>query len=270
MKVGVDLIFGGATYNSSGATHIGFADIVDSLNAIEYAVFEKKKYTFAEVVAAIKNDYQGEKGEVLRLYMKNKTPKYGTEDVIARKNSANLTRFIFELYQSKTNYRNGPYRPAYWTMTNHAGLGKVSAALPHGRKKGELFASGITPVSGSAPDLTACLNSVAALGGKNIPGCWAFNMKYSPEDDKATAVKLFSQTLEAYFKQGGQQVQFNIMTYEKLLDAKKHPDKDPHLMVRVSGYSAYFNDLNDMMKDELISRTQYDLQTGKAVPFPGE
>ena len=79
----------------------------------------------------------------------------------------------------------------------------------------------------------------------------------------------FAQTVEAYFRAGGHQVQFNIMTYEMLIEAKKDPQKYPELMVRVSGYSAYFKDLNEMMKDELIIRTQYDLATGKAVPFPG-
>ena len=78
----------------------------------------------------------------------------------------------------------------------------------------------------------------------------------------------FAQTIEAFFRAGGQQTQFNIMTYEMLLDAKKNPTKYPELMVRVSGYSAYFKDLNEKMKDELITRTQYDLSRGKAVPFP--
>jgi formate C-acetyltransferase len=65
------------------------------------------------------------------------------------------------------------------------------------------------------------------------------------------------------------QVQYNIQTYETLIDAQKHPEKYPELIVRVSGYSAYFKDLNEHMKHELITRTQYDLDTGKAVPFPG-
>ncbi|MBU0908444.1 MAG: hypothetical protein KJ717_02680, partial [Proteobacteria bacterium] len=68
----------------------------------------------------------------------------------------------------------------------------------------------------------------------------------------------------------GQQVQFNIMTYQMLQDAKKHPEKYPELMVRVSGYSAYFKDLNELMKDELITRTMYDLTNGQAVPYPGD
>lgn len=81
--------------------------------------------------------------------------------------------------------------------------------------------------------------------------------------------RLFAQNVEAFFREGGQQIQFNIMTYQMLMDAKAHPENYPELMVRVSGYSAYFKDLNDMMKDELISRSQYDLTSEREVPFPG-
>jgi len=268
MQKGKDLIHGGALYNSSGATHIGFADVVDSLNAIEKIVFNDKKYSFIEVVKALDNNFSGSVGSNMQVYLKNHTPRYGTEHPIARKNAKNLIRHIFEVYQAHTNYRGGRYRPAYWTMTNHAGLGSLAEAMPHGRRKGELLASGITPVSGAAPELTACLNSVADLGGKEVPGCWAFNLKYSPEEDIEAVQERFAQTIEAYFRSGGQQVQFNMMTYEMLLDAKDNPEKYPELMVRVSGYSAYFKDLNDLMKDELITRTQYELSSGQAVPFP--
>ncbi|BBO83843.1 glycyl radical enzyme [Desulfosarcina ovata subsp. sediminis] len=267
MQNGRDLIQGGALYNSSGATHIGFADTVDSLSAIESAVFARKKVSFTELVQAMENDFSGADGEKLRLYLKNQTPKYGTEDPIARKNARNLVGHLFRTYQSRTNYRGGKYRPAYWTMTNHAGLGGISGAMPNGRKSGGLFASGITPVSGAAPELTACLNAVAELGGEQVPGCWALNIKYTPEDDVAAMSQRFAQTIEAYFRAGGQQVQFNIMDYAMLNDAKKHPENYPELMVRVSGYSAYFKDLNDLMKDELITRTQYGLTDGRAVPF---
>ena len=82
-------------------------------------------------------------------------------------------------------------------------------------------------------------------------------------------IPLFAKNVETFFREGGQQIQFNIMTYEMLMDAKAHPENYPELMVRVSGYSAYFKDLNDMMKDELISRSQYDLPSEYEVPFPG-
>ena len=109
MEKGKDLIFGGALYNSSGATTIGFADTVDSLNSIEKAIFIDKKYTFNDLLQALKDNYQGH--EKLHAYLVNKTPKYGTENPIAVKNSQNMICFLYEFYQSHTNYRGGKYRP---------------------------------------------------------------------------------------------------------------------------------------------------------------
>ncbi|NOZ69313.1 MAG: hypothetical protein GXP46_08755 [Deferribacteres bacterium] len=265
MEKGKDLIFGGALYNASGATHIGFADTVDSLNAIEKAVFIEGKCTFAELIQALKANFNGH--EKLHAYLVNRTPKYGTEDPVAVKNSQNLIRFLYDFYQGHTNYRGGKYRPAYWTTTNHAGQGKLSGALPNGRRAYEVFASGITPVSQAARDLAACLRTVGGLDGLCIPMGEALNLKYpsvSGEED----LERFASAVEAYFRSGGLHVQFNIMSYETLLDARNNPDKYPELLVRVSGYSAYFNALNEAMKEEIITRTEYDIRTGKANPFP--
>jgi formate C-acetyltransferase len=264
MEQGKDLISGGALYNSSGATHVGFADTVDSLNAIEKAVFIDKKCTFAELMKALEANFKDH--EKLHAYLINKTPKYGTDDPIAVENSRSLIRFLYDFYQGHTNYRGGRYRPGYWTMTNHAGQGKLSGALPNGRKADRVFASGITPVSQAADDLTACLRAVGGLQSECIPSGEALNLKYPFVEGKED-IKRFGQAVEAYFRCGGLHIQFNIMSYEDLIDARNNPEKHPGLLVRVSGYSAYFNDLNEAMKDEIITRTAYDIRTGKAVPL---
>lgn len=264
MEQGKDLISGGALYNSSGATHVGFADTVDSLNAIEKAVFIDKKCTFAELMKALEANFKDH--EKLHAYLINKTPKYGTDDPIAVENSRSLIRFLYDFYQGHTNYRGGRYRPGYWTMTNHAGQGKLSGALPNGRKADKVFASGITPVSQAADDLSACLRAVGGLQSECIPSGEALNLKYPVVEGKED-IKRFGQAVEAYFRCGGLHIQFNIMSYEDLIDARNNPEKHPGLLVRVSGYSAYFNDLNEAMKDEIITRTAYDIRTGKAVPL---
>ena len=228
-------------------------------------MFVDKKCSFAELIKALKADFEGY--EKLHAYLTHKTPKYGTDHPIALKNSQNLIRFLYEFYQQHTNYRGGKYKPAYWTMTNHAGQGKLSGALPNGRKAGRVFASGITPVSQAAQDLTTCLRAVGSLDSACIPMGEALNLKYpsvSGEED----LKKFSAVIEAYFRSGGLHVQFNIMSYEMLLDAKAHPENYHELLVRVSGYSAYFKDLNEAMKEEIITRTEYDIKKGKANPFP--
>ncbi len=267
MEKGRDLVYGGALYNSSGATHIGFADTVDSLSAVEKAVFIDKKCTFTELLEALADDFKGH--EPLHAYLVNKTPKYGTDAPIAVKNADALLKFLYEVYQGYTNYRGGKYRPGYWTMTSHAGQGKLAGALPNGRKAHKVFASGITPVSQAAQDLTTCIRTVGSIDTMSIPSGEAFNLKY-PVVSGEEGIERFGHIIDAYCKFGGQHIQFNILSYEDLLDAKEHPEKYPELLVRVSGYSAYFKDLNDAMKDEIITRTAYDLNNGHAVPFPDE
>ncbi|MCP4137434.1 MAG: formate acetyltransferase, partial [bacterium] len=264
MDSGNDLIFGGALYNASGATHIGFADTVDSLNAIEQAVFVEKICGFDELKKSLESDFN--RHEKLHTYLINRTPKYGSGDPASEGNARALVEFLYKEYQGYTNYRGGKYRPAYWTMTNHAGQGKMAGALPSGRRAGKVFASGITPASQAADDLASCLKSVARLDSQYIPGGLALNLKY-PSINGEEDLKRFSNAIEAYFRYGGLQVQFNIMSYDMLIDAKNNPDKYPDLLVRVSGYSAYFKDLNEEMKNEIITRTEYSIRNGTATEF---
>lgn len=268
MENGRDLIYGGAKYNSSGVTHIGFADVADSLNAIEY-VLENQKASMGEIVQAVQNNFQSQAEKDIQTKLK-KAPKYGTEDPKAIANSKELVAFLYDQYQHRINYRGGKYRPAFWTMTNHAGLGKIGWALPSGHEAHTVFSSGITPSSQHAKELTAALNSVGALSSKHIPGGYALNIKYSPltsPTQKDAFITQFSHLVAGYFLNGGMQVQFNIYSYEDLEKAMKNPEENPYLLVRVSGYSAYFKDLNEAMKQELITRTQYDLFTQQAVPL---
>lgn len=264
MDKGRDLIRGGATYNSSGATHVGFADTVDSLNAIESTVFLHHRCTFTELLDALREDFKGH--EKLQAYLAHRTPKYGTSDPAAVRNAQRLVRFLYDTYHGHVNYRGGRYRPAYWTMTNHAGQGRLTGALPNGRRAGQPFASGITPVSQATPDLAACMHDVASLDVNCTPGGEALNLKF-PSVESPADVHRLGGMVEGYFRNGGLHVQFNIMSYEMLLDARAHPDRYPDLLVRVSGYSAYFKDLNDAMKDEIITRTEYDLRKGRMIPF---
>lgn len=267
IEKGKDLIFGGALYNSSGATHVGFADTVDSLNAIQKFVFMDRTVSFADLISALKSDFY--EHEALHSLLVTRTPRYGSDDHDAAANAAGLVRFLHDTYAARENYRDGRYKPAFWTMTNHAGQGKLSGALPNGRNAGKSFASGITPVSQAACRLDSCLRAVGELDGLCIPGGEAFNLKFPHVDSNDAAdIDRFGGVIDAYFRIGGLHIQFNIMSYEMLLEAREDPAKYPELLVRVSGYSAYFNDLNDAMKEEIITRTAYDLRGLKAVEFP--
>ena len=212
------------------------------------------------MIDAINKNWEGH--EKLHAMVKTSNEKFGTDSEMAKKNADWLIGFLHDTFHNKTNYRGGKYTVGYWTMTNHAGFGVLTGALPNGRMKGEPFASGITPVSGSAPILTACLNFVAHLDHKKIADGHALNLKYTPS---TTTVPKFANTIFAFFKMGGLQVQFNIIDGKILEDAKKHPERYPDLFVRVSGYSAYFKDLNPHMQEEIITRAEYNLDTGEEV-----
>lgn len=259
MEKGKDVIYGGATYNSSGAAMIGLADVVDSVTAIQEFVFDKKKFTMAEMISALNANWSVPYKK-LQAMVKASPEKFGTDSRMARANADWLIGFLHDTFQGKENYRGGKYTVGYWTMTNHAGFGALTGALPSGRMKNEPFASGITPVSGSAPVLTSCLNFVARLDHTRMADGHALNLKYTPS---TTTMSRFANTVEAFFKMGGLQVQFNIIDRKTLEDARKYPEKYPDLFVRVSGYTAYFKDLNPHMQQEIITRAEYDLATGE-------
>ena len=266
MENGKDVIEGGALYNSSGVAIIGLAEVVDSLSAIEEFVFDKGKVTFAEMIEAIKQNWNDPYRKLHQMVRTSKE-KFGTDSQIAKRNADYLIDFLDRYLQSKQNYRGGKYTVGYWTMTFHAGFGLMTRALPSGRMEDEPLPSGITPVSGSWYDLPSCLNFVAHLDHTKIANGHALNMKYTPFRNPDEAITIFTQTVEGYMEQGGLQIQFNVIDRAILEDAKKNPDKYPDLLVRVSGYTAYFTDLNSTMQGEIINRTEYNLETGAVVKY---
>ncbi|MCK4792161.1 MAG: pyruvate formate lyase family protein, partial [Desulfobacteraceae bacterium] len=156
MEKGRDLIQGGAIVNSSGVTIIGLADVADSLSAIQKVVFEEKRYTFSEFIEAMEKNFEGNGYDQLqkRLMDPDRTPKYGNEHPMADANVTWLVELLDKEFGKLQNYRGGHYRVGYWTMTNHAGFGRLMQATPNGRKAHENFTSGITPVSDVTPYLT--------------------------------------------------------------------------------------------------------------------
>jgi pyruvate formate-lyase/glycerol dehydratase family glycyl radical enzyme len=273
MDKGKDLIQGGATINASGATIIGLADTADSLSAIEelcFPAYDLTKTPISTMIEAIESDFANH--DVLHKKIM-KTGKYGNDDPGADSHVNWLVKLLDDAFKSKTNYRGGGYRVGYWTMTIHAGMSKVTGATPNGRRKGKNFASGITPVSGVTPYLTSALNSVAQLPGRCASSGMALNIKLTPEADRERMLDILASLVRGYFDKantgngGGLEIQFNIVDREILENAANHPEVYPDLLVRVSGYTAYFKDLGEQMQREIIERSEYLLSPGQAHPF---
>jgi len=278
MEKGRDLVEGGAEINASGAAIIGMADVADSLSAIREHVFERRTVTFGELLSALQRNFSGFETLHARLNDPDRTPKYGNEDARADGMVTWVLELLDRLFGTKESYRGGRYRVGYWTMTNHAGFGRLMPATPNGRKARENFTSGFTAVSGMTPHLTAALNSAASQPARFLSSGIALNLKYAPErDDPGAMLDRFAASVEGAFddaggkRDGALEVQFNVIDHEEFSRAVRNPDAYPELLVRVSGYTAYFRDLNPQMQKEVIDRTEYLLSSGAMVryePFP--
>jgi pyruvate formate-lyase/glycerol dehydratase family glycyl radical enzyme len=271
MDKGIDLARGGATINSSGASIIGFADVVDSLAAIQQHVFNTKIVSFSDLIEAMNENYVGYESFLERLSNPEKSPKFGNDNEAADAIAGRVVKMLDEALRVKQNYRGGKYRVGYWTMTMHAAFGKLMKSLPNGRKARENFSSGITPVSGAPRTLLDALHSVAKLPASALSSGVALNIKYTPEPDHDVMADHFGATIKGFFTRnpprspdGGFEIQFNIVSGDTFEDALAHPDRHRGLLVRVSGYTAYFIDLNPQMQKEIMERTEYNLSTGKA------
>ncbi|MCK6555115.1 hypothetical protein L6Q96_11145 [Candidatus Binatia bacterium] len=265
---GVEVNAGGATYNSTGFQGVGVADVADSLAAIEQLVFVERRLTFAELMAAVDADFEGQ--TELRDRILNKVPKYGEDAGRAE----HYARLVADMYaQTVRRYRNprgGPYAPGFWTMTTHIGFGRRLGALPSGRRAGQPIGDGVSPANGAdRRGPTASMLGAAHAGGPHVANGCCLNERLDPNFVKGAAgTAIIDGLTRGYFAAGGMQVQYNVLDAATLIDAKRHPERYRDLVVRISGYSAYFNDLTEAMKDELIGRTLHSAG-GPACMDPG-
>lgn len=256
---GKDLSEGGARYNSSGIGNVGLVDVVDSLMTIKQLVFDERRIDISLLLDALKEDFDGH--DVLLSRILNRVPKFGSGHPQPRKIADRLVAFCHETFRAQPHYRGGRYNSGFWSMSNHVAFGLLSGALPSGRRKGKAFTPGVTPSPIRHASLLDHIHDVAALDHHLMPNNIAFNVKVvpGPNDTQRQAVDTMRGYVSAYMKEGGMQMQFNVVSTETLRDAMAHPEKYPTLMVRISGYNAYFVDLNDDMKRELIERAEHRL-----------
>jgi len=259
MDTGSDVVFGGARYNSSGTAMIGLADVVDSLMAVKKLVYEQGRVDLPTLVDALDRDFEGY--EALHARMSNKVPKFGSGDPETIELAQEIIDWVYDLYQSFPHYRGGRYTTGYWSMSNHVAFGTLSGALPSGRRRHKPFTPGITPAPGAKDTLLQNIRTVAALNPLKMPNNIAFNVKVVPDphDTPEQALDTMTAYARTYLESGGMQMQFNVVSTETLRDAMAHPEAYRNLMVRISGYNAYFVELDRDLQLELIERTEHAL-----------
>jgi formate C-acetyltransferase len=259
MESGKSLLDGGATYNSSGVAFIALSDLIDSLYVIKKLVYDEKKFTLTELNEIVDNNFEND--DYAYNFIINKLDHFGNGKEEVDRIGVEIVDFLYDECRNTENYRGGYYNPGYWSISIHGGFGKLTGAYPHGKLKGEPLTSGLTPFSKTQKNgPTGVLNSLASLPTAKMPNGMALNLKFNKSlFQSQEKIDLFNSLISAYFDNGGMQVQFTIHDAKELIEAKKNPDKYPDLMVRISGYTAYFRDLDDHMKDEIINRAIMNL-----------
>ncbi|HSV98192.1 MAG TPA: pyruvate formate lyase family protein [Spirochaetota bacterium] len=269
---GVDVTQGGAELSFTTIEGVTFATTVDSLLAVKYLVFDKKECTMAELIKALKDNWVGH--EVLQAKAKNRAPKYGRDDDYADEMARRvMDLWTEETWKHATKSTGRRFRPGMLSWNYWVGDGFVLAASPDGRPKGQFLSNAICPSNGA--DIngpTANANSVGkALGGRDAGGGdWkgylnslpngashtiTFNPSLLRDPEHRTKFKAF---LRGYAENGGTALQVNMIDADMLRDAQKHPGAYRHLLVRVTGYNAYFSAIGRELQDEIIARESHN------------
>jgi pyruvate formate-lyase/glycerol dehydratase family glycyl radical enzyme len=259
LKKGLDVTKGGALYNSSGTACIGLADITDSLMVIKKLVFEEKKVTFRELFEAISSNFKNNSS--LLALIKNKVTLFGSGNEEALATANRVTKLAHDIFWEHTNYRGGRYTAGFWSMSNHVAFGTLTGALPSGRLAGKAFTPGLTPEAHASKSILDNIRDVARLKPENMNNNIAFNVKVVPaaqETHQQTVNNIYSY-VKAYTDLGGMQMQLNVVSSKTLRDAMEHPENYQNLLVRISGYNAYFVSLNREMQIELIERAEFGI-----------
>jgi len=254
---GLDLTAGGARYNFTGVQGVGVATVGDSLAAIDWLVFDQKHVTMDQLLAALDTDFEGQ--EELRQMLLNKAPKYGNDDDRAD----GFARLAAEIYcravEKHRSFRGGWYSPGLYSVTTHIAFGLMIGATPDGRHAGQPLSQGVSPAHGrDRCGPTAALKSAAKLDHTLVSnGLTLIQMLSLGASAREHATEVLGGLLEGYFSLGGQQLQWNLVDRATLIAAQQDPEAYRGLVVRVAGYSALFTDLNRVVQDELIARTEH-------------
>lgn len=250
-----DVTAGGARLNATGIQFVGLADVVDSLVAIRTLVYGHGDLSLDELVRATDANFQSNKA--LRARIANRVPKYGTDATAPADLAQQLTTLIDQEIDRLPPNRGGAIRWGLWTMTTHQGFGQRTGALPSGRLAGEPLANGMSPVQGCAMGgPTASLTDAARIPAPTNGA--VLNQTLNPAHVRGKAgTATIAALVRGYVQLGGAQVQFNVVDPKTLRAAQQDPEAHRDLVVRISGYSAYFVDLTQAMQEELIARAEH-------------
>lgn len=259
---------GGSVYDFISGLQVGIANLGNSLAAIKKLVFEENRINKADLMKYLRNNYEGQEGERIRQILLNFAPKYGNDDdYVDNLLTEAYMCYIEELEKYRTTrFGRGPVGCAYYAGTSSISAnvpsGSVVPATPDGRKAFTPVAEGCSPTSGTDTlGPTSVFKSVSKLPVERILGGVLLNQKLSPSSlaNETQKQKLISILRTFFATLKGWHVQYNIVSRETLIDAKRNPENHRDLVVRVAGYSAFFTTLSPDTQDDIIARTEQSL-----------
>ncbi|HER08439.1 MAG TPA: formate C-acetyltransferase/glycerol dehydratase family glycyl radical enzyme, partial [Bacteroides sp.] len=254
---GRDYNAGGARYNTSYVQGVGLGSITDMMSSLDVHVFERKSITLPTFLRVLADNFEGH--DAFRASLLYDTPRYGNDDDAADRHA----RWVFEAFHDAVDGRMSPrgatYRINMLPTTSHVYFGKVVGATPDGRLALEPLSEGISPVQGmDRRGPTAVLNSALKIDHLKTGGT-LLNQKFTPDFfSNGHSIRKLTGLIRGYFSKNGHHIQFNVVSAATLRDAQKHPEKHQDLIVRVAGYSDYFNALGRELQDEIIRRTEHE------------
>ena len=259
---------GGAVYDFISGLQVGIANMADSLAAIKKLVYEEKKITKQQLWDAILDNFQSPENKKIQEMLIEEAPKYGNDNDY-------VDNLVVEAYDSyldeikkypNTRYQRGPIGGIRYGGTSsisaNVGQGMGTIATPDGRNAFEPLAEGCSPAHNADKNgPTAIFKTVSKLPTEKITGGVLLNQKMTPQmlstEENKQKLEMLIRTF--FNRLHGYHVQYNIVSKETLIDAQKHPEKHKDLIVRVAGYSAFFNVLSKKTQDDIIGRTEQTL-----------
>ena len=247
-----DYTVGGAKYRDDYHLLFGLPNIVDSLMAIKTLVFEQKKYTLSQYLDAVRANWEGY--EDMRLdAVRCHGWGDGNEDSCAL--ACRFNNDLYAIFSRKTGMHGGKVHMGHLTYTEIRFWGEKTLATPDGRKSGEFFAQGLTPSRlKRIPCVNDAINSLSALDASTMAANSVVNMILPSKISLDRCEGFVRATAHTAI----QSLQLNCTSKEQLLDAQKHPEKYPDLIVRVTGFSAKFTSLSPEWQQEVITRNFYE------------
>lgn len=256
VEKGLDMTCGGAMYYNMCMDGTAIATVADSFGALQQRLETEKRIGWKELYRHLKTDFQEENGEIVRRMMSS-SPRYGGGDTVsdhwATKISESYARQVREVSERYPGYE---FIPGWFSWSNTIVLGKQVGATPNGRHAYEPINHGANPHPGFRKDgaLTAMSNSICAIQpgyGNTAP----VQLELDPGMGRGEeAVKKIADYILTLFQQGGTLLNINIIDSKQILEADKDPDKYPDLVVRVTGFTAYFCSLTPEFRKLVVDR----------------